>query len=351
MVSEFSVKLIGLADRASNAKNNLQSEHSTKSALVMPFIAALGYDVFDPLEVIPEYTADVGTKRGEKVDFAVIRDGNPVIIIECKPYGAVLDAGKCNQLFRYFIAKPTARIGILTNGTKYMFFTDLEKQNIMDQAPYMVFDLENLDKTLIPELAKLTKQGWNIDAILLAAADLKYSQAIKKILIEEFQSPSEEIIRFLAGKAYPGRLTQTVKGQFSVVVKRAFQDFLREQMTERFNAAVAGESSYAPGDIQPEPETKIKTTDDEWQAYYLVKSLIREVVDSKRIVMRDAQSYCAILLDDNNRKPICRLHFNANQKYVGLFDADKKEERVPITEIDDIFGLEDRLKGTVTHYG
>lgn len=349
MDADFAAKVADLSERARRAKDGLQSEHATKSALVMPFLAALGYDVFNPLEVVPEYTSDVGTKRGEKVDFAVLRDGDPTIIIECKFYGCILDSGKCNQLYRYFTAKPSARIGILTNGTKYQFFTDLEKPNIMDSKPYMEFDLENIDDTLVPEVAKLSKSGWDLDATMSSASELKYTRAIKRILAEEVQHPSDELVRFFVRQVYPGHCTAAVKEQFAGVVKRAFRDFLKEQMTERFKAAVDSESPQPAAQSQPAEsrgsgQPQVVTSDEEWQAFYLVKTILREILDPRRVVIRDAQSYCAILLDDNNRKPVCRLHFNGKQKYVGLFDADKNEERVPINDIDDIFNLAERLR-------
>ena len=352
METDFSARVAELSERARRAKDELKSEHTTKSALVMPFLAALGYDVFNPLEVIPEYAADTGTKHGEKVDFAVLRDGQPILLIECKAYGSVLDSGKCNQLYRYFTAKPSARIGILTNGTRYLFFTDLEKPNIMDSKPFMEFDLENVDNSLVPEVAKLSKNGWDLEATMSAATELKYTRAIKRILSDNLHAPSEDMVRFLARQVYPGHFTASVKEQFAGIVKRAFRDFLNAQMTERFKAAVAEDAQASSTEQAPlsTEQPKTETTDEEWQAFYLVKSILRDLIDPRRVVIRDGKVYCAVLLDDNNRKPICRLYFNAKQKNVGLFDAEKKEERVPIADIDAIFGLADRLKETVGYY-
>ena len=351
MDNDFHARIIDLSEKAKRIKSELKSEHMTKSALVMPFLAALGYDVFNPSEVVPEYTADVGTKRGEKVDFAVLCDGEPILLIECKPYGSVLDAGRCNQLYRYFTAKPSARIGVLTNGTQYLFFTDLDKPNIMDSRPYMEFDLEAPDKGLVQELRKLSKEEWDLDATVSSASELKYTRAIKRILAEELDSPSEDMVKFLAGKVYHGRLTPAVKEQFTSVVKRAFRDFLKDQSMERYESAWKEDvSETLENGGQETAKPKAETTEDEWQAFYLVKSIMREVVDSSRVVIRDAQNYCAVFLDDNNRKPICRLRFNASQKYIGVFDKDKNEERVPINTIDDIFSLADRLKAAAGFY-
>lgn len=60
--------------------------------------------------------------------------------------------------------------------------------------------------------------------------------------------------------------------------------------------------------------------------------------------MRDTQSYCGVLLEDNNRKPICRFHLNRSQKYIGLFDQEKNETRQAIESVDDIYGFAEQLK-------
>ena len=99
-------------------------------------------------------------------------------------------------------------------------------------------------------------------------------------------------------------------------------------------------------------EQQVITTAEELEGFYAVRAMLREIVTSKRIVMRDAQSYCAILLDDNNRKPICRLRFNNAQKFrLGLFNENKEEEVVNLESIDDIFNYADRMKATILSYG
>ncbi len=101
----------------------------------MPFIQTLGYDVFNPFEVMPEFTCDIGTKKGEKIDYAIMKDGNPVILIECKHWNQELTLYD-NQLLRYFHVS-TAKFGILTNGIVYKFYTDLEHENKMDEKPFL----------------------------------------------------------------------------------------------------------------------------------------------------------------------------------------------------------------------
>lgn len=353
---EFLARLTELSEKIRQSLALVQTEQATKSAFVMPFLQLLGYDVFSPLEVVPEYTADVGIKKGEKIDFAILRDGQPVMLIECKCCGATLDAGKCSQLFRYFHTLPLARIGILTNGVQYQFFTDLDKPNVMDQRPFMEFDMLAPDKVLIPEIAKMSKANWDMVATLSAATELKYTRALKSVLAGELQTPGDELVRFLANKVYDGTLTAKVREMFSGLVRRAFQQLVNDMINERLTSAMIvpqQQEESAKSEIVGKAEeavSKVATTEDEHEGFHLVKAILRRTVDPKRIIMRDTQSYCGVLLDDNNRKPVCRLHFNGKQKYLGLFSADKTEERIPIASIDDIYIHADRLKETIGYY-
>lgn len=70
-----------IASRAAKQIEHITTEEATKNAFVMPLVNALGYNVFDPTEVVPEFTADIGTKKSEKVDYAIMRDGEPSILM------------------------------------------------------------------------------------------------------------------------------------------------------------------------------------------------------------------------------------------------------------------------------
>ena len=161
--------------------DHIQTEEATKTALIMPFIAALGYNVFDPREVVPEFTADVGIKKGEKVDYAVIRDGKPIMLFECKKAGSVLVDSHASQLFRYFTVTP-AKIGVLTNGIEYRFFTDLEEPNKMDPKPFLVFDLMECNEFLVGEVKKLARESFDVSVLVGAASELKYTREFKRFL-------------------------------------------------------------------------------------------------------------------------------------------------------------------------
>ncbi|EJL6343592.1 type I restriction enzyme HsdR N-terminal domain-containing protein [Vibrio cholerae] len=357
---DFIERLQALAKKVSQVSGNLATEEATKNALVMPFLhSVLGYDVFDPNEVIPEFTADTGTKKGEKVDYALIKDGVVQILIECKKYGEQLSPKHASQLFRYF-SVTNARIAILTNGSQYQFFTDLDAPNKMDEKPFLTLDLEDLDEHTAPEIKKLTKSSFDVESVVDAAGELKYLNQIKRILSEQFQAPEEDFVKFFTSRVYDGVQTAKVKSQFLEITTKALKQFLNDSINSRLKSAIgadAKETIKLDVKVEPDDESlttsekpKIHTTDEEIEGFNIVKAILRQKVGVTRICARDTQSYFGILLDDNNRKPLCRLWFNTKQKYIGLFDEEKNETRHPIETVDDIFNFTEHLQNTLSLY-
>lgn len=366
---DFIDKIRDLAARVPRQLDFCTTEEATKNALIMPFINTLGYDVFNPREVVPEFTADFGTKKGEKVDYAVFQGDQPIMLFECKWSGANLNNEHASQLYRYFSAVPQVRFGVLTNGVDYRFYSDLEARNIMDDKPFFTFNMLDFQNRQVEELKKFTKSVFDLDEILAQASELKYTAAIRKILAEEFEKPSEDFVVFLARQVYSGRMTQTAKDQFTEITYKALRRFLNEKINERLKQALEETEQPKPTQVEVEQsdiETErtdlgesvvrvdktrgIVTTEDEIEGLFAVKSILRDLIDAKRVHMRDTKSYCGILLDDNNRKPICRLRFDQDQKYLGLFDEQKKEERIPVADIDDIYNHAARIIATVKGY-
>ncbi len=367
---DFKDKLQALAAKIPLLAPRLQTEEATKNALIMPFIAALGYDVFDPTEVVPEYIADHGIKKGEKVDYALVKDEQIIVIFECKHCGGDLNVAHASQLFRYF-GVTTARIGVLTNGVQYRFFTDLEAPNKMDEVPFLEVDMSALNETHIAELKKLTKPAFNLDELLTGAADLKYTREIKRLLSEQLDNPTDEFVKMFASKVFGGVLTPQRREYFGGLTQRAFKTLLSEQIAQRLQNAM-GEgaapvnlsvSSHTPAAInvevtvesptgEPDDAKKdaVTTTEEELQGFYMIKAILRQHVEPARIIARDTQSYFGILLDDNNRKPLARLHFNRGQKYLGLFDENRTETRVPIGDLNDIYAHANELTRVLAFY-
>jgi hypothetical protein len=344
---DFIDQLKALAGKVPALCDLLQTEEATKNALVMPFIRLLGYDIFDPLEVVPEFIADVGIKKGEKVDYAIKKDGKIIMLFECKHCGADLSIKHASQLFRYF-SVTEARVGVLTNGVVYRFFTDLEAPNKMDDKPFLEVNMLDLTDPVVAELKKLSKPAFNIDALMTAAGELKYMRAIKKLLAEQMENPSDEFVRFCASKVFDGPLTPARREYFHGLTKRSFTQLFAERINERLKTALTGDMINI--DEEAQGEDLIVTTAEELEGFYLIKSLLRDVVDPARIGHRDTQSYMGILLDDNNRKPIARLHFNRARKVLGVFDENRKEERVPIESLNDIFKHAEKIRRVFAFY-
>ena len=359
---EIAERTQALALKIRKHKAGIETEEATKNAFVMPFISTvLGYDVFNPAEVIPEFTADVGTKKGEKIDYAVSHGGKIQLLIEVKKVNDPLKIEHASQLFRYF-AVTNARIAILTNGEVYQFYTDLDAPNRMDAKPFLVLDFAALDDTLLPELAKLTKESFDLDSVISAAGELKYIGQLKRVLAAQFKQPEDDWVRFLTTRVYEGSFTQRVREQFVPLVVKAAGQFLNEQVNDRLKNALGGPDSYVSvssgtPDTEPVVEERpvdasgdVITTDEEVEGYRIVRAIVCSEVPVARIVARDTKTYCGILLDDNNRKPIARLWFNRSKKYLGVFDENKVETRIPIDDVQDIYGHADLLRQTVARY-
>jgi len=354
---DFIDQLRALASRILVTKDMIQTEEATKNSMVMPFIQMLGYNVFDPMEVTPELVSDVGTKKGEKVDYAILKDGKPIILFECKKCGGDLNIKHAGQLFRYFHVTE-ARFGVLTNGLIYRFFTDLEQPNKMDEKPFLEFNILDFKDQEVEELRKFAKTAFDLDTILATANDLKYTRAIQNLLSDWMNNPAEDFVRLVSADLLAGRrFTPAVKDQFTVITKRAFQQLLGDRINERLKIAMTPDTVAKTEVVESAAQqdtaspSDIVTSNEEIEGFHIIRAILREIVAPRRIVMRDAQSYCAILLDDNNRKPICRLRFNnTNKLVIGIFKG-KEEERISISDTDEIYKYADLLKATVEAYG
>lgn len=176
---------------------------------------------------------------------------------------------------------------------------------------------------------------------------------MKLFFNQQLQEPSEEFAKFVIGNVYDGRMIQSVVDQFSPLVKRAFNQFVNERINVRLTTALVDESQLqvtSNGPEEVEETNGIVTTEEEMEAFHIVKAILREVVEVGRIAPRDVKSYFGVLLDDNNRKPICRFHFNTSQKYLGLFDDERNEKKIPIASLEQIYDHANYLKKTVQNY-
>ncbi len=227
----------------------------------------------------------------------------------------------------------------------------------MDEKPFLEFDIVDMKDQHIDELKKFHKSYFDVNNILSSASELKYTNEIKTILTTEFKSPSEDFVKYFAQRVYPKKITSNVLFQFSDLVKKSVHQVISDLITDRLKSAIDKEKDEQLNNQtaiaepqEAEKEKQIETTADEIESFFIVKSILRTLVDSNRITYRDAQSYFAILLDDNNRKAICRIYLNSNKKSIGIFDSAKKETKNEIFTLDDIYTFSDQLKATVETY-
>lgn len=337
-----------LGRKALDIGHALGTEEAAKAALVMPFITILGYDVHNPEEVIPEYTADFAIKKGEKVDFAIKVNGTLAMLIECKKYGDELNK-HTGQLFRYF-SVTKAKIGILTNGIVYKFFSDLVEPNKLDQNPFYILDLSDVGEHVLDDLPKITKDSFDLDGMIAKAVDLKYIREIKGILQSEFTDPTWLARELVTKSSFKGNCTLPVMNWFSMLIKRAVISIENDYLKMRLK--ILDDDTTKKEHIVPIDDTKetkiIETMVEEIEGYHYVKSIVSNTIDPERVFIRDTHSYCGVIIDNNNRKPLCKLYFNNLDKKV--IKIGRSKDSLKLKKVSDLLKLSKLLKAEATSY-
>jgi len=350
---DFSQRVKDLAARSRHASQHAMTEEATKTAVVLPFIQALGFDAFNLEEVVPEFIADVGIKKGEKIDFAIKIGGKTAVLIEVKPISMPLGSAQYSQLYRYF-STVEARLAILINGREIWFFSDIDEKNRMDKKPFFIFDLQNFDDRQVAELARFQKAIFDVDGILEAASNLKYVKAAATVLTKQLTDPDDDFVRFFSRQFYEGTLTKSAVEQLRPAIQAALDEVIRNRIQDRLGVTFAKDAASDQADkkIADEAvEAEIVTTDDELQAFMIIRAIGSRVVPVNRITMRDARSYCSVFMDDNNRRPVARLYFNTkNSRSIGIFDEGKVETKQVIEDLSDIYKYTDQITAAVKCY-
>lgn len=334
------------AARIPAMKDMLPTEEATKNALIMPFFQMLGYNVFNPMEFMPEYTADIGIKKGERVDYAIILDGEPAILIEAKWCGEPLN-GHDSQLFRYF-GTSAAKFAILTNGIVYKFYTDLDEPNKMDLTPFLELDMLNLNDAVVNEVKRFSKESIDIETAFSAASELKYTNLIKSLIKQQRTNPDEDFIHYVISKVQPGvRQTSSVVDRFTPIIKKALNAYINDVINDTLKSAMQdnvegfeqmSENTATEAIAKEESESKIITTEEELQTFGIIRALLRDIIPTADITYKDNETYFSILYKGNIRKWICRLKLDGQKKYLIIQD-----NKYPIVSYDDLYALTDAL--------
>lgn len=346
----FSENIRSFVRERKSALEHIKSEDQTKLALVFPFIRLLGYDTTNPSEVVPEYTADVGVKKGEKVDVAIFKDGRPVMLMECKCLGDPL-VDHNTQLYRYF-SVTSAKFSVLTDGSVYQFYSDIEEQNRMDERPFFVFNLFSATESEIDRLSQFQKHTLDVDELVGEAEKLKYTRETKERFAKEVRSPSDDFVKHLSMGIYPGRFTERALGYCREISVDAINEYMREYVNRHLQQAMdqieAESASSAEVDVGHQTEIEggeehsaVNDSSEEQEAFLIVKAIARQLVSVDRLSLREGRSYCSILVDDNIRRGICKIRFGVRKKTIELpFDNPK---RIEITTVDEIYDYSDDI--------
>lgn len=308
---------------------------------------------------MPEFTADVGIKKGEKVDYAILSNGEPVILIEAKWVKEELHKHD-SQLFRYF-GTSKAKFAILTNGIIYKFYTDLEEPNKMDEKPFLEINILDIKETQVNELKKFKKSAFDIEQIMNTASQLKYSNEFKNIFAKDLQNPSDDLVRYFLSGAYSGQKTSNVIEKFKPLVKSALNQFVTEMMNDKIKTALGNDADVnsvkdtnilESVEIEKSEERapKIFTTEEELEAYFIIKNILKDIVPIQDIYYKDNERYMAILYKNKTTKWICRLYFNGSKKYLTVPSDIKREERIDINDVYDIYNKKEELINALQRY-
>jgi hypothetical protein len=341
-----------LAARAKQAGPSLTNEEATKMALIAPFIQSLGYDIFNPAEVKPEFSADLpGIKQGERVDYAILENDQPKILVEAKPFTTDLKTAEMGQLSRYFQAT-NARIGILSNGQVFLFYSDLDRPNLMDDKPFAEIDLFNLRSAPIEQIKQMSKAMFDIDTLLSAAERLKYLRGVKEQLRSELTDPSEWCVKEMATRVHSAKRTSSqLLDKFKPIVADAIKSYINDKINERLSSAMEedtaqSESASQAVDEPGQEDTGIVTTQEELEGLYIIRAICASEVDPSRLSEKDTKSYCNVLLDNHSWKSIARMYFNGTQKKLEIFD-DTEPKMVQLESVPSIYQFADRIRAAL----
>lgn len=336
---DFTNEITSFSERVKQLKNDICTEEATKMSLIIPFFQILGYDVFNPTEFCPEYHADIGIKKGEKVDYAILVDGKPTILIEAKSVNIKLEKHS-SQLFRYF-SSTNAKFAILTNGIVYKFYTDLTDRNKMDKEPFYEFNILNLSNEDIQEILRYSKSNFDEDFMFNNASILKYSSLFKKEIQKQFSNPTDDFIRFFLKDYYQGIKTQTIVDKFRPVLKKSLNDYLDETAKEKMTNIIQ-ESGYIDANSD-DTQNKQKLVPQELEAFSIVKTILADQIKEDDLTYKKTDSYFVVLYKNNVRKWIMRLYINSSQMFISI---PQENQRFKINSIEDIKTYKQLIEGT-----
>jgi predicted type IV restriction endonuclease len=311
----FSDDIAKVAEQVRKRAEAVSGEEATKMGLIVPFFSTIGYDVFDPTEVIPEYIADFAIKKSgqmEKVDYAISISNAIVMLVEAKARDKKPEAHD-GQLKRYFNGLRSAKVAIVTNGIEYLFFTDLRHENIMDDEPFFIFNVLNYDQKQVENLKFFHRDNFDALVIKRHAEEMVYLTGMTQLMDSLLRSPSDEFIRFLISQlsnigsryAVESKITSKIVEKFRPIVKKSIQGSLVELMTQSISKEMGQSNEISSptqlmeeveeiqDELEQSPEDdKVETTAEELEAFEKVKAIVaRSTTCALEVKYKDVVSY------------------------------------------------------------
>lgn len=321
--------------------DNLETEEATKMALIMPFIQQLGYNVFDINEVIPEFTADIAKRKGEKIDYAIKIEDKIAFVIEAKHVKENLDLHS-KQLARYFV-NTEAKIAILTNGLEYRFYTDIDKDNIMDEEPFFIFNLQDHKKKDLDYLTSFSKEKFDETKLYGKAETSRKVDDIVTVLYKEFDNPSEDFLKVIIDKSYDGIKTKAVLDEYREYLLPAMAKLIEIKTADKLKIAFpeANIGTFeATKSVEEKKANLIDTTANEMQIYSYINLMLKDF--DSNITYKDNSSYFNVLLDGKVTKWICRV-FDRKELKINIYNGEETLEFI-LEKTLDIFEHENEIK-------
>lgn len=329
---DFTEELKLFSNRIMRIKDKIQTEEAVKTSIILPFFKLLGYDIFNPEEFIPEYTTDVGIKKGEKIDYVIMNELSPVFLIEVKNCPDKNLKRHTSQLFRYF-AVSKARYGMLTNGFNFIFYTDLDEKNIMDTESFFQFNILDLNDKDIIEISKYTKTNFNVDDIHESASELRYLNKIKQLIISQSRKPSDAFVNYILGEMHIGRKTKSLVDIFREYTKLSLKTLIIDN-----KKSVNNDTNRDGENI----ENQLAMTPIEIESFYIIKSILRKIINPEIITFINNESQFTVILENNLEKWVCKI--SIKNKGISLpYGNEVGEIHYDFESIDDLYELDDKI--------
>ncbi len=324
---DFRDRLARHAEHIKNVHSHCSSEETTKQALILPLLDALGFSPYDPTKVQAEYHANLpGIKANERVDYALFVSGNPVMFIEAKSCNEKL-TNHTSQLARYFNSTPGVSVAAITNGREWRFYCDRQHSNIMDTSPFLVVSFESLCESDPDKLARFRYDKFNPDGLRTFAEEQTVLDAFTSSIEKCLRDPDAEFVKFVAARSdLNSRLTPKQLETYTPLVKQALVEAISKVVVGGLSAPVAAPAPLpAPitcegcqGDIADPDNPKIITTEAERRVLAICQAILDGKADESEIVGKDTESYYSICYQGKNNRWLLRYFGDKGKPYVAF---------------------------------